>query len=88
MCGIAGWLLDDPRRQGADELQRMLEALSHRGPDDTGTYIHEDPGVALGHNRLSIIDLTSGRSSANGECRQWRRTDVQWRDLQFSRIAR
>ena len=57
MCGIAGWLLDDPRRHGVDELQRMLEALSHRGPDDRGAYIQENPGVALGHNRLSIIDL-------------------------------
>ena len=60
MCGIAGWLLDDRRRDGAAELQRMLKAISHRGPDDTGTYIAEESGVALGHNRLSIIDLTAG----------------------------
>ena len=60
MCGIAGWLLDDQRRHGVGELQRMLEALSHRGPDDRGVYVHENPGVALGHNRLSIIDLTYG----------------------------
>src|SRR5438876_2095171 len=59
MCGIAGWLLNDPRRYGATDLQRMLDAISHRGPDDTGTHI-EDSGVALGHNRLSIIDLSPG----------------------------
>ena len=59
MCGIAGWLLDDPLC-GVADLQRMLEAISHRGPDDRGTHIDEDSGLALGHNRLSIIDLTPG----------------------------
>jgi asparagine synthase (glutamine-hydrolysing) len=59
MCGIAGWLLDDPRRCTAVDLQHMLVAISHRGPDDRGAYIDESSGVALGHNRLSIIDLTS-----------------------------
>jgi asparagine synthase (glutamine-hydrolysing) len=59
MCGIAGWLLDDSRR-GTVDLQNMLMAISHRGPDDRGTHFDENAGVALGHNRLSIIDLTSG----------------------------
>ena len=59
MCGIAGWLLEDPLC-GVADLQRMLEAISHRGPDDRGTHIDEDSGLALGHNRLSIIDLTPG----------------------------
>ena len=38
----------------------MLEAIAHRGPDDAGTYVDHKSGVALGHNRLSIIDLTPG----------------------------
>jgi asparagine synthase (glutamine-hydrolysing) len=38
----------------------MLDAIRHRGPDDKGTYIDGRYGVALGHNRLSIIDLTAG----------------------------
>jgi asparagine synthase (glutamine-hydrolysing) len=38
----------------------MLEAVRHRGPDDSGTYVDDKCGVALGHNRLSIIDLTQG----------------------------
>src|SRR5262245_6904540 len=72
MCGIAGWLLDDPRRHGEAELQGMLESIAHRGPDDRGTYIAEDYGLALGHNRLSIIDLTAGGhqpmvNDANGD---------------------
>ena len=50
----------------------MLDAISHRGPDDTGTHIDEDCGVAVGHNRLSIIDLTPGghqpmMNPANGD---------------------
>jgi asparagine synthase (glutamine-hydrolysing) len=60
MCGIAGWLLKDPCRRGTTELQRMLEAIRHRGPDDTGAFVSQDSHVAIGHNRLSIIDLTSG----------------------------
>ena len=48
MCGIAGWLLDDPRQHGAAELQRMLKAISHRGPDDTGSHIAEDRASHLG----------------------------------------
>src|SRR5262245_61942987 len=60
MCGIAGWLLDNHGRRRVDDLQGMLNAISHRGPDDTGTHIDDDSGVAVGHNRLSIIDLSPG----------------------------
>ena len=42
------------------DLDRLLLAISHRGPDDVGTYIDEEAGVALGHKRLSIIDLSPG----------------------------
>ena len=71
MCGIAGWLLNNPAC-GVDDLNRMLDALRHRGPDDTGTHIEEGSGIALGHNRLSIIDLSPGGhqpmvNPANGE---------------------
>lgn len=55
MCGIAGIIGPDPNE---NELQTMLLQQSHRGPDHTGTYL--DPGfAALGHNRLSIIDLSA-----------------------------
>lgn len=36
----------------------MADAIAHRGPDDRGVFIDEHRGVALGHNRLSIIDLS------------------------------
>lgn len=55
MCGIVGgWLSDfDLAAFG-----RALQALAHRGPDDQGEYFDADFGVALGHTRLSIIDLS------------------------------
>lgn len=40
-------------------LRRVTRALTHRGPDEEG--YHEEPGVGLGHRRLSIIDLSTGQ---------------------------
>ena len=57
MCGIAG-ILGRFDREGCD-LERMLEAIRHRGPDGEGA--HTDAHVTLGHRRLSIIDLAGGR---------------------------
>lgn len=59
MCGIAGWFSESPLEGDAeDRLQKMMAAVSHRGPDDSGR--HCDGHAALGHMRLSIIDLDSG----------------------------
>jgi asparagine synthase (glutamine-hydrolysing) len=60
MCGIAGvWSATSPREellvQWADE---MADALAHRGPDDRGIWCDAAAGIALGHRRLSIIDLS------------------------------
>lgn len=55
MCGIAGYFSN----QGvfnSGMLQMMLQAIAHRGPDASGVF--ESDGVALGHRRLSIIDLS------------------------------
>ena len=60
MCGIAGILaaaLDRSAQKAA--IERMIPTLSHRGPDEWGEYVAN--GVALGHTRLSIIDLSSGQ---------------------------
>jgi asparagine synthase (glutamine-hydrolysing) len=56
MCGICGIVSTD-RSEHFDlrTIQRMRDMLAHRGPDDKGAYL--GPGVALGHRRLSIIDL-------------------------------
>jgi asparagine synthetase B (glutamine-hydrolysing) len=57
MCGLAG--IVSAGGDGTEALDRMLPAIAHRGPDDEGRYLGES--VALGHRRLSIIDLGSGR---------------------------
>lgn len=57
MCGICGLY----GHQSSDDLdrtvRRMTQTIAHRGPDGQGTFVGE--GVALGHRRLSIIDLSS-----------------------------
>ena len=59
MCGIAG-ILD--RGRSADWLsanaEKMAGVLAHRGPDADGVWLDAEAGVALGHRRLSIIDLS------------------------------
>lgn len=60
MCGIAGvFLLGENRLADlATVATRMALAIQHRGPDDAGAWSDEQAGVALGHRRLSIIDLS------------------------------
>ncbi|MDQ3268621.1 MAG: asparagine synthase (glutamine-hydrolyzing) [Pseudomonadota bacterium] len=54
MCGIAGaWFTD-----GAPEMTGAVEAIAHRGPDSRGRYLDPETGVALGHARLAILDLS------------------------------
>jgi asparagine synthase (glutamine-hydrolysing) len=59
MCGIAGFI-DTECSHGRAELliDRMCQAIRHRGPDDQGVWIGD--GIALGMRRLSIIDLAGG----------------------------
>ena len=60
MCGISGFLHFDIDRQArADVLKKMTDVISHRGPDDEGFYLNKN--LALGHRRLSIIDLCNGK---------------------------
>lgn len=58
MCGIAGTL--DWNGTSADPriLARMGDAMRHRGPDSSGTWISPDRRVGLSHRRLAIVDLT------------------------------
>ena len=56
MCGICGIVSTDPSALiEPTVIRRMCDTLAHRGPDDQGVYLGR--GVALGHRRLSIIDL-------------------------------
>ena len=61
MCGLTGFI-DLARGTSADELRArvtaMADTLRHRGPDDAGVWVDESAGIALGHRRLSILDLS------------------------------
>jgi len=60
MCGIVGIMdVSGARPIPRDLVSRMNETQHHRGPDEGG--IHLEPGVGLGHRRLSIIDLSTGQ---------------------------
>nr|WP_201767074.1 hypothetical protein [Rhodopirellula maiorica] len=55
MCGIAGIFGNSVAR---DDLDAMVRSQHHRGPDASGVYIDPARTAGLGHNRLSIIDLS------------------------------
>jgi asparagine synthase (glutamine-hydrolysing) len=57
MCGIAG-ILSFGEQLDLNGIQTMLTTLVHRGPDGEGTWVSLNKTVALGHRRLSIIDLS------------------------------
>jgi asparagine synthase (glutamine-hydrolysing) len=66
MCGIAGIVASD--RLEADErarLTRMRDIITHRGPDESGTYCDGQAGLV--HRRLSIVDLASGHQPLSNE---------------------
>lgn len=57
MCGIAGFFSPELKQIEANErIEKMLQAIAHRGPDARGNWWYN--GIMLGHNRLSIIDLS------------------------------
>jgi asparagine synthase (glutamine-hydrolysing) len=71
MCGITGIFHSVSSGKSIDHntLKAMCDVIAHRGPDDEGFYIDEYGKVALGHRRLSIIDLAGGAqpmSNADG----------------------
>ena len=66
MCGIVGiFNLKGSGEIDRDLLHQMNEVQHHRGPDAGG--VHIEPGVGLGHRRLSIIDLSSGKQPMENE---------------------
>ncbi|MBM3152720.1 MAG: asparagine synthase (glutamine-hydrolyzing) [Chloroflexi bacterium] len=73
MCGITGFV-EFSHSQRADDLRQrlesMMDAIRHRGPDDSGSWLDPAAGVALGFRRLAILDLSpAGRQpmvSADG----------------------
>ncbi|OXX53563.1 hypothetical protein B9J80_09040, partial [Vibrio sp. V12_P9A6T4] len=59
MCGIVG-LVEFKCKLEEEIIEKMADAISHRGPDNFGFYLdhNADYSIGLGHRRLSILDLT------------------------------
>jgi len=98
MCGIAGIYFPYHQEQLDAHIKRMTACLTHRGPDDEGYYIKGS--VALGHRRLSIIDLKTGHQPIfnehkdkcvifNGEIFNFQelKTELEKRGHRFSTVS-
>src|SRR5881394_4077573 len=101
MCGIVGWIAAAATAPPDEALGPMLEALAHRGPDDSGICTRLGPAgerVALGHRRLAIIDPNGSRQpmcddaaglalTFNGEIYNFRelRTELEAHGHRFER---
>ncbi len=77
MCGIAGFINKKDNKQKI--IKGMTDKIIHRGPDAEGFYIDDD--IALGHRRLSIIDLKGGDQPIYNEDKSvvivwWRSTNL------------
>lgn len=75
MCGFAGFVdisVKGSRESYLSTVTKMSNCLVHRGPDDAGVWVDERTGVALGHRRLSIIDLSpGGRQPMQSHCNRY-----------------
>lgn len=60
MCGFAGFLSVTPldRSKSSEMVTKMCDAISHRGPDDSGIWSDPECHIVLGHRRLSIMDVS------------------------------
>lgn len=70
MCGLTGFFQSDAYRISMHQVvTRMSDAIAHRGPDDSGAWVDESAGLALGHRRLSILDLSpAGHQPMSSVC--------------------
>jgi asparagine synthase (glutamine-hydrolysing) len=58
MCGIAGYFAPSGGALNRHVIEAMSATLVHRGPDDDGVWLDPEAGIALGHRRLAILDLS------------------------------
>jgi asparagine synthase (glutamine-hydrolysing) len=101
MCGITGfWKVGGLADDDSANLVKMAETLHHRGPDGYGYHNDRKKGLAMGHARLSIIDLETGDQplyssnkknvlTVNGEFYDYKRirTDLRLEGFRFSTKA-
>ncbi len=93
MCGIAGIAGSKVNKNYAQTIQRMTGSMVHRGPDAEGYFM--DDGIALGHRRLSIIDLSEAANQPifdhykryslvlNGEIYNYREVRAELKEYEF-----
>jgi len=70
MCGVSGFISSGALTDSATQtLRSMAAAITHRGPDDSGTWHDTQTGVGLAHTRLSIVDLSpAGHQPMQSAC--------------------
>jgi asparagine synthase (glutamine-hydrolysing) len=97
MCGIFGIVTTKPRSEMAEPVNRALNALAHRGPDDHGVEFISDERdgltVAFAHQRLSVIDPSPAghqpmRDEATGDWITYNGDIFNFRDLRRELVAR
>ena len=73
MCGITGFISTDLSENSLKQnISSMTKKLKHRGPDDEGIWFDSNSGIALGHSRLSIVDLSAaGSQPMISECKRY-----------------
>ena len=59
MCGISGIVDFNKRKILSKEINLFTKSLSHRGPDGSNFFLNNNQNVALGHTRLSILDISN-----------------------------
>lgn len=57
MCGIAGFIYKNKKQATENEINKMTDAIKHRGPDASGSFVWKNLG--MGHRRLSILDVSN-----------------------------
>lgn len=93
MCGVTGWIGLAPRADDRQILAELTGALAHRGPDGEGAYFAPEAGLALGHRRLAILDLTAASAqpmidAASGVALSYNGELFNFRDLKNELEAR
>lgn len=70
MCGFSGFFQGRANLASLTEsIERMTSRITHRGPDDSGSWFDEELGLALGHRRLSVLDLSpAGHQPMHSTC--------------------
>ena len=73
MCGFSGFFTSNTLLNNQDEVLRgMASVITHRGPDDSGTWYDAQSGIGLAHTRLSIVDLSpAGHQPMHSACERF-----------------